>query len=136
MNSVKGPARITASEPGLATLSLTGRSHFRILWPMPAIKVSTDMASLYAEKYAQKPTTIHQQTGSPSNRLFEQIDQLLILVPQHTNEATWRKLPQGNKLKALVRRRGDDSVPALVSRLNNRKQTGVLLAKVPDSRRF
>ena len=42
----------------------------------------------------------------------------------------WRKVQQGNKIRDLMRRRSNGSVPAAETRLNNKRQTRVLVGTV------
>jgi len=86
------------------------------------------MASPLSDRFKQELPGISQQTGTPTERDIERIDQLLVIVPPKPAAAVWRKLPQGNKIKALMKRRAAHSVPAVVSRLGNKKQTRIVLA--------
>ena len=134
-----GPARITAQlylPLCLTTACLSrgvaqnGRAVFiaGILWPKRGLKVSTEMAIQNSVSFNDKQPTIHQHPGQPKGASFEKVDQLLIIVPERVPAAVWRKIPQGMKLKTLLRRRGAASVPCVVSRLGNKRQTGVMLA--------
>ena len=89
------------------------------------------MASLLSAIHSHKPATIIQHTGSPTGSNFDQIDQLLIVLPGRPGDALWRKIPQGNKIKALLKRRGSGHIPSLVTRIGNRRQTAVLVASPP-----
>lgn len=86
------------------------------------------MASLLSENYEPKLPGITQLTGTPTNRDIERLDQLLLIVPRRQNDKLWRKVPQGNKVKALLKRCATQSVPAVVSRVSNQKQTGLIVA--------
>lgn len=86
------------------------------------------MASLLSENYQPKLPGITQLTGRPTNSDIERLDQLLLILPQRQNEKIWQQLPQGNKIKALMKRRAPQSVPSVVSRVSNRKQTGLVVA--------
>lgn len=80
---------------------------------------------------------IVQHTGRINSKALEPVDQLLLLLPERVPASAWKKLPQGAKLKALMRRRLPDSVPAFQSRLGNKRQTLVLAATAKrDASRF
>jgi leucyl aminopeptidase len=51
------------------------------------------------------------------------MDQLLLILPRKVPASLWKQVPEGRKLKAAMRRRGADSVPAFFGRLGNKKQT-------------
>ena len=84
--------------------------------------------SEWAEK--TRPVKVSQVTGSPSAKSLASLDHLLIVLPEKVSAATWRKLPQGNKLKDLMRRRAPGQVPAVRSRLGNKRQTAVCVGTV------
>lgn len=90
------------------------------------------MASLLAENYKHKQPAITQKTGKPVNRDIEQINQLIVVVPAQQDKVLWRKLPQGNKIKALMKRRPPRSVPTVVTRISNEQQTGLILGVLPN----
>ena len=89
------------------------------------------MASPISENFKLKQPGITQQTGKVMSRDLDRIDQLLLIVPQKRDAALWRKIPQGSRLKDLIRTRAAKSVPAGVTRLSNRRQTRVVLAVPP-----
>ncbi len=70
-----------------------------------------------------KEIRVYQQLGRVTAKLLEPMDQLLLILPSRVPASVWKKLPEGQKLKAAMRRRGANAVPAICSRLNNRKQT-------------
>lgn len=76
-------------------------------------------------------TKVLQTTGAPTAAALEKIDQLLVVVPADAGADTWRSLPQGNKLRDLVKRAKRNSVPAISTRLPNKRQTGVQLGVLP-----
>jgi leucyl aminopeptidase len=51
------------------------------------------------------------------------MDQLLLILPERIPASLWKQLPEGRKLQAAMRRRGTGAVPALCTRLDNRKLT-------------
>jgi len=71
-----------------------------------------------------------QQLGKVGSKGLEAIDQLLLILPARTPASLWHGLPQGNKLQALLKKRPSDDVPALQTRLTNKRQTLVVAAKV------
>jgi len=89
------------------------------------------MASLHSENVNQKLPGIVQHTGRVLTRDLDRVDQLLLIVPHRRDAAMWRKIPQGNRIKDLIRTRAPRSVPAGVTRVNNRKQTRIVLAVQP-----
>ena len=58
------------------------------------------------------------------------MDQLLLILPERIPASLWKQLPDGQKLKAAMRRRGSDAVPALYTRLANKKLTLVAGARL------
>ena len=78
-----------------------------------------------------------QRPGRVDSKALETIDQLLLILPARTPTALWRKLPQGKRLQALLRKRPAGDVPALQTRLTNKRQTLVVAAKIaPDTGAF
>jgi leucyl aminopeptidase len=77
-----------------------------------------------------------QQLGKVTAAQLDAVDQLLLILPEKPGKAVWNSVPQGAKLQAVMRRRSSDSVPALQSRLGNKRQTLVVagtLAKDADT---
>lgn len=93
------------------------------------------MASLLSGKFERSTLRTTQIAGPPSGRTIAAIDQLVVVLPEKTPAAVWRKLPQGTRLQALMRRRTAGSVPAIASRVNNKRQTllavGTIAADAP-----
>jgi leucyl aminopeptidase len=83
------------------------------------------MPSLLAEKFPESKIRIVQQVGDPSSTVLDSIDQLLLILPAKPSEKSWSLLPQGGKVKALLKRRPSGSVPEITSRLGNRTQTAL-----------
>jgi leucyl aminopeptidase len=69
---------------------------------------------------------VNQLLGRITAKQLEAVDQLLLILPARVPAAAWKKLPQGAKLQAVMRRRASGSVPALQSRLANKRQTLVV----------
>jgi leucyl aminopeptidase len=75
--------------------------------------------------------------GASSSKEFARIDQLILILPKKISPALWHKVPQGNKIKNLMPRRPEGTVPAAEVRLNNQRQTRVLVGTIsPDSDTF
>ena len=91
------------------------------------------MASLLADKFTGNNVRITQSVGSPGAQAIAGIDQLLLVLPDKVPAAAWRKIPQGPKLKSLLRRRAPGRVPAVSSRVNNKRQTAIHVATVAAS---
>ena len=70
--------------------------------------------------------------GSPGSKALAGIDQLLLILPEKVPSGSWRKVQQGNKIRDLMRRRDNGSIPAVETRLNNKRQTRVLVGTVSD----
>jgi leucyl aminopeptidase len=70
-----------------------------------------------------KEIRVYQQLGRVTAKLLEPMDQLLLILPGKVPTSLWKRLPEGQKLKAAMRRRGAKAVPAIYSRLSNKKQT-------------
>jgi leucyl aminopeptidase len=70
-----------------------------------------------------KEIKIYQQLGRITAKQLEPLDQLLLILPGKVPASVWKSLPEGQKLKAAMRRRGNEAVPALYTRLRNKKQT-------------
>jgi len=71
-----------------------------------------------------------QQVGTVNSKGLEAVDQLLLILPSKTPAALWRQVPQGSKLQALLKKRAAGDIPALQTRLGNKRQTMVVAAKV------
>jgi leucyl aminopeptidase len=70
-----------------------------------------------------KEIRVYQQLGRVTSKQLEPMDQLLLILPRKVPASLWKQVPEGRKLKAAMRRRGADSVPAFFGRLGNKKQT-------------
>ncbi|HEX2140150.1 MAG TPA: leucyl aminopeptidase family protein [Woeseiaceae bacterium] len=85
------------------------------------------MGSLLSEKYKESVNRITQVTGMPNSRTIAALDHLLICVPSKPPAAVWRQVPQGAKVRALMKRRTEGSVPAITTRAANERQTGIAI---------
>jgi leucyl aminopeptidase len=91
------------------------------------------MSSLLDTFTAEKPPKVTQVTGSPNASALASVDQLLLVIPSRAPAALWNKVPQGQKVKALSRRAAAGSVPAVATRLTNKRQTALYLGRVDAS---
>lgn len=91
------------------------------------------MASLLVDKFTGNNVRVIQSVGSPGAQAISGIDQLLLVLPEKVPSSAWRKVPQGIKLKALMKRRTEGGVPAVSSRVNNKRQTAIHAATVSAS---
>jgi leucyl aminopeptidase len=73
---------------------------------------------------------IFQKVGRLDARSLDTADQLLLILPSRPTAAHFRRIPQGNKLQAVMRKHADGATPAFTSRLNNKKQTLVIGGKL------
>ena len=77
-----------------------------------------------------KRIKVNHSVGAPGSKALAAIDQLLLILPKKIPASLWRRVQQGNKIKNLMRRRTKDAVPAAETRLNNKRQTRVLVGTV------
>ena len=73
---------------------------------------------------------ITQKPGRVTADAISAVDQLLLILPKRPSAAVWRRIPQGNKLQALMRKKPAGDVPALESRLSNKRQTWVVAGNI------
>ncbi|MEJ2129882.1 MAG: leucyl aminopeptidase family protein [Woeseiaceae bacterium] len=71
-----------------------------------------------------------QHPGKTDSKTLEPIDQLLLILPRRVPAALWRKIPQGGKLQALLKKRPAGDLPALETRLSNKRQTKVVAGRI------
>ena len=83
------------------------------------------MASLLTDKFTGNHVRVTQSVGSPGAQAIAGIDQLLLVLPANPPDSVWRKIPQGLKLKALMKRRSPGRIPAISSRISNKRQTAL-----------
>lgn len=83
------------------------------------------MASLLEQFKKTAAPKITQFTGTPDSKSLASIDQLLLILPSKVSAKTWRKIPHGQNVKALLRRKSPDAVPAAITRLANKRQTAL-----------
>lgn len=88
------------------------------------------LASMFPTRQQKSAIRITQATGAPSAAAFAGIDQLLVAVPEKVPASAWRSIPQGAKVQGLMKRKVRDAVPAVRTRLINKRQTSLLLGTV------
>ena len=86
------------------------------------------MTNLLTDKFIGNDLRLTQSLGAPSAGTVAGCDHLLVVLPVKPPAAVWRKVPGGSKIKALLRRRKPKRVPAITTRLNNKRQTAVHVA--------
>jgi len=77
-----------------------------------------------------RPIPCSQRLGRVDSKALEPVDQLLLILPTRAPASLWRKIPHGAKLQALLKKRAAGDVPALTTRLSNKRQTLVVAAKL------
>ena len=83
------------------------------------------MGSLLADNQENGHVGITQSTGIPGAQTIAGIDHLLLVLPAKIPAALWRKIPQGSKVQALMRRKAPGKTPAISTRINNKRQTAL-----------
>jgi leucyl aminopeptidase len=91
------------------------------------------MSMLFEQVQKTRPPKVSEVTGSPNSKTLAGIDHLLVVLPKKVPAAAWNRVPQGKKVQALKRRRAPGSVPAVVTRLNNKRQTAMYVGNVDGS---
>lgn len=91
---------------------------------------NVSLASMFPTRREKSAIRITQATGTPASAAFAGIDKLLVVAPERVPASAWRSIPQGNKVRALMKRRVPDAVPAVRTRLTNKRQTSLLLGTV------
>jgi len=73
----------------------------------------------------KKTQRIIQLLGKPRISDLEKYNQLIIVIPKKESKSTWNLIPQGKKIKELIKNYSKSSSPAVTSRLKNTKQTSL-----------
>ncbi len=73
---------------------------------------------------------VTQKIGRVDAKTLDAIDQLILILPKRPKPELWRAIPQGDRLKSAMGKRHSDDIPALQTRLTNRRQTLVVGATV------
>lgn len=87
------------------------------------------MQSLLEKYDTHTAPKMTQATGRPDARALAGIDQLLLILPGRIPAALWRKIPQGSRVQALMRRGKAGAVPVVSTRLSNKRQTALHVGK-------
>ena len=90
------------------------------------------MASLLQDKFSGNELRISQSTDRLSAKVLAGCDHLLLILPARPSAALWRAIPEGAKIKALLRRGKAKGIPAVSTRLKNKRQTAVHVARLPN----
>ena len=90
------------------------------------------MGSLLADNKKIGRAGITQYTGMPGKQTIAGIDNLLLILPAKIPAALWRKIPQGSKVQALMRRRAPGRLPAISTRINNKRQTALHIGTLDE----
>ena len=71
-----------------------------------------------------------QHSGKLDSKALEPVDQLLLILPERIPAALWKRIPQGSRLQALLKKRAKGELPALQTRLSNKRQTLVVAGRI------
>lgn len=77
---------------------------------------------------------ITQTSAPPERSALETLDHLIIALPKRARKADYRRIPQARQLEKLLAK--TEASNPVVSRLNNRRGTGLTVAKFADGTRF
>lgn len=91
---------------------------------------NVSLAGMFPGRQEKSRIRITQITGTPAASTIAGLDQLLIVLPEKVPARVWRSIPQGNKVQALMKRRVAGNVPAVRTRINNKRQTTLLIGTV------
>ena len=91
------------------------------------------MSSLLDKFQNHRPPKVSVVTGAPGSKGLATLDQLLVILPKRVPAALWRKLPQGKRVQALMRKRLPGSVPAVRTRISNSRQTALFVGRADPS---
>jgi leucyl aminopeptidase len=90
---------------------------------------NVSLASLFREN-GNNNVRITQVTGAPASAALAGVDQLMVVLPEKAPPSVWRSIPQGSKVQALMKRRTAGEVPAIRTRIDNKRQTTLLVGNV------
>jgi len=85
---------------------------------------------MFGDKNGNSNIRITQVTGVPAAAALAGLDRLLVVLPEKPQQSAWRSIPQGSKIQALMKRRSAGDVPAIRTRINNKRQTTLLVGTV------
>ena len=73
---------------------------------------------------------ITQVVGRATAKTVDSIDQLILILPNRPKPEAWRAVPQSSRVKDALRKHSAGDLPAINTRLSNKRQTLVIGAKV------
>ena len=79
---------------------------------------------------------VSQSSQSFSRKTIGSLDHLLIVLPKKPHTKLFRKLPQGTQLERIFRRSKIVGSKVVTSRLNNQRDTGIVLSTYTDKSTF
>ena len=88
------------------------------------------MASLLQDKFSGNELRISQSTDRLSAKALAGCDHLLLILPERPPAAVWRSIPEGARIQTLLRRGKAKRIPAISTRLKNKRQTAVHVARL------
>ena len=88
------------------------------------------MSTLFEDVQKTRPPKVSSVTGRVDSKALAGIDHLLVVLPAKVPAAAWNRVPQGRKVQALMRRKTPGNVPAVSTRLANKRQTAVHVGNV------
>ena len=83
------------------------------------------MGSLLADHRKNCQTAVKQQIGLPGKQAFAALDHVLLVLPAKIPASLWRKIPHGDNVKSLLRRKSAGRQPAISTRIDNKRQTAL-----------
>ena len=84
-----------------------------------------------------KELRVNQQLGRLTAKSADTLNQLLLILPDRVPATLYKSLPQGARLKALMTRKKPGAAPAIQTRLNNKRQTLLIVGNCkPDASAF
>ena len=92
------------------------------------------MTGFFSDNFCPSGVKVQQLPGDPGAAAIAGVDQLLVVLPERVPAALWRKVPQGAKLKSLLSRKRPGRVPAVSSRLANKRQTAVHIGQLASGK--
>jgi len=79
---------------------------------------------------------VSQSSQSFSRKTIGSLDHLLIVLPKKPHTKLFRKLPQGTQLERIFRRSKIVGSKVVTSRLNNQRDTGIVISTYTDKSTF
>ena len=79
---------------------------------------------------------VSQSSQSFSRKTTESLDHLLIVLPEKPHAKLFRELPRGAQLERIFKRSKIAGSRVVTSRLNNQRDTGILLGTYTDKSAF